>query len=214
MRAQQLGRALGLAPRRTGGRRRRRSPAARPGSARRSAARSPTGSISSSVPWITSVGASMLRRAARCVSCASAGPQLGHARPAPRRRARAAIDWKRSQACSSAAKAGETLTSQPARSARSRSPDIIASPSRCSTLRSRQRAALAAAVGAAERERPHALGVRERELLGDHPAHRDAEHVRGLDAERARAAPAASSAIWAIVISPSRRVLAPTPRWS
>ena len=37
---------------------------------------------------------------------------------------------------------------------------------------------------AAERQRAHALGRGEDELLGDHPAHRDADDVRGLDLER------------------------------
>ena len=41
----------------------------------------------------------------------------------------------------------------------------------------------AAAVGAAQRERAHALGMGERELLRHHAAHGDAEHVRRLDAE-------------------------------
>ena len=114
-------------------------------------------------------------------------------------------DREEARVCvASAAIAGETLISQAARSARSRSPDIIAAASRCSTVGRRQRAARAAAVGAAERQRANPLGMGERELLGDHAAHRDAEHVRGVELERA-SSPAASSAIWAIVIGPSRR---------
>ena len=33
-------------------------------------------------------------------------------------------------------------------------------------------------------QRAHALGALERQLLGDHPAHRYAEHVGAVDAER------------------------------
>ena len=104
-----------------------------------------------------------------------------NATPSAARRSRR----KRAQACSSAANAGETLTSQDARSARSRSPDCRASHealgdlarrcARCPARRSRCSRASACATRS---------GSGERELLGDHPAHRDAEHVRRVEPQR------------------------------
>src|ERR1039458_10325082 len=82
-----------------------------------------------------------------------------------------ALAKKVAYASASAANLAETLASQQAR---------FQSPRH---LRRSHRAALAAAVRAAEGERADALWMRERELLGDHPAHRDAENVCRIDFE-------------------------------
>ena len=135
-------------------------------------------------PWMTSVGALDLAPAVR--SC------RGRRSPAPGasgRRAGPAAGWPSRgtprSAPRRAAKAGETLTSQPVRSASSRSPDMqrLAQPlddrrvGQRGVRRRRRRCSRASACATRS-------GCAQRELLGDHPAHRDAHHVGALDAQR------------------------------
>ena len=68
-------------------------------------------------------------------------------------------------------------------------------------------------VAADEHEPRRAERVPQRELLRDHPAEEDAEHVGAPDAE-ASSRPARSSARSAVVKGPPGSSLSPTPRWS
>ncbi len=115
---------------------------ARPGSARRSGGRSRP---AASDPRCRGSRASGISSPADARSCrARRSPASGPSRPAPRPRgcsaiAREALATPRRRR----RKRGDTLTSQPARIARARSPDIIASLSFCDHLRAGQRAARA-----------------------------------------------------------------------